>query len=375
MSAERQKLSAVRPHDAVPLKDAGLCVGQGLSAAPRGKAAGRAAESRRPAARFALPRGALEEFLFRKMPSGENLKRAKTKESSRGEALLLDDCLLAGLCSLWGERLGAPCISACVRLVHAGGDRSSKRRRRRSHSAETAAAEAAAAKAKAKAKVAAPPELSVQPKAETPPVSAPARDRKAGREERRGSELLEEFSSNKEPRRRRHGSSRGGVALGYEEEKDATAVVPSKAGEDALVAGSAAAAEKAKSVASGESRRAAIPLSAFSRVVGKRGEPLVWFKKDARPWWPGLVCDPSDECLNPPLSAEAQKRAAAEAEKQERVLVSACRDGFLDFPFEAWPSCGLCALRCAVYSGASLGGKHLRLGADFQDPRLSTGLR
>nr|PUA85207.1 hypothetical protein TGBR9_277770A [Toxoplasma gondii TgCATBr9] len=42
-------------------------------------------------------------------------------------------------------------------------------------------------------------------------------------------------------------------------------------------------------------------LKCLSRVVGKRGEPLVWFKKSGSPWWPGLVCLPTDPCLNPPL--------------------------------------------------------------------------
>lgn len=42
-------------------------------------------------------------------------------------------------------------------------------------------------------------------------------------------------------------------------------------------------------------------LRTFSRVVGKRGEPLVWYKKSGAPWWTGMICSPDDPYLNPPL--------------------------------------------------------------------------
>ncbi|OEH74881.1 hypothetical protein cyc_08275 [Cyclospora cayetanensis] len=56
-------------------------------------------------------------------------------------------------------------------------------------------------------------------------------------------------------------------------------------------------------------------LQSFSRVVGKRGEPLVWYKKNGHPWWTGLLCSPEDPFLNPPLPDELKKH------RPGRVLV------------------------------------------------------
>lgn len=56
-------------------------------------------------------------------------------------------------------------------------------------------------------------------------------------------------------------------------------------------------------------------LQSFSRVVGKRGEPLVWYKKNGNPWWAGMLCSPDDPFLNPPLPEELK------AHRPGRVLV------------------------------------------------------
>lgn len=56
-------------------------------------------------------------------------------------------------------------------------------------------------------------------------------------------------------------------------------------------------------------------LQSFSRVVGKRGEPLVWYKKSGSPWWVGMLYSPEDPFLNPPLPAELK------AQRPGRVLV------------------------------------------------------
>lgn len=68
-------------------------------------------------------------------------------------------------------------------------------------------------------------------------------------------------------------------------------------------------------------------LRLFSKAYGKRGEPVVWCKRKGRPWWPGLLANPDDPNLVPPLPQHVRDKQLAEGHAREageiRLLVRA----------------------------------------------------
>ncbi|KFG42795.1 hypothetical protein TGP89_225890 [Toxoplasma gondii p89] len=66
-------------------------------------------------------------------------------------------------------------------------------------------------------------------------------------------------------------------------------------------------------------------LKTFSKVSGKRGEPLVWCKRRGRPWWPGLLANPDDPHLVPPLPERVRaKQPSSDKDGEIRLLFLCC---------------------------------------------------
>ncbi|KEP67527.1 UNVERIFIED_CONTAM: hypothetical protein HHA_225890 [Hammondia hammondi] len=65
-------------------------------------------------------------------------------------------------------------------------------------------------------------------------------------------------------------------------------------------------------------------LKTFSKVSGKRGEPLVWCKRRGRPWWPGLLANPDDPHLVPPLPERVRAKQPPSGKDGEIRLLFLC---------------------------------------------------
>ncbi|PFH35180.1 hypothetical protein BESB_060670 [Besnoitia besnoiti] len=101
---------------------------------------------------------------------------------------------------------------------------------------------------------------------------------------------------------------------------------------------SAPTADAGKEKAAGGRRRVRVPqlrfrkkaannaayLKTFSKVFGKRGEPVVWCKRRGRPWWPGLLANPDDPHLVPPLPDRVKAKQVLSGKEELRLLFLCC---------------------------------------------------